>query len=264
MRELNLQCVVCGGPITPHTKAGRIRARKTCSDKCWEQNRKKPRGNYKPLVSKTCKQCGNTFELRECDAKKNKGFCGKKCAGLSRTSMVKLNCKGCGKEFEVVTSRIKNDRRYCSRECLTNYQKQRIIKSCKQCGKEFESKRSESRVYCSVECYKNLKQNGIYVSPSGHIYKCKPQIARGYVMINIDGKRILEHRYVMEQHLGRPLLPKENVHHLNGNRSDNRLENLELWNKSQPTGQRIKDLVEWAQEILKLYKEEINKCQDLV
>jgi hypothetical protein len=66
---------------------------------------------------------------------------------------------------------------------------------------------------------------------------------RGYRVITINGKRHMEHRYVMEQHLGRPLLPGENIHHRNGMRSDNRLENLELWVKVQPTGQRVADLV---------------------
>lgn len=67
---------------------------------------------------------------------------------------------------------------------------------------------------------------------------------------------ILEHRLVMSEHLGRPLLPQENVHHINGNKKDNRLENLELWSTSQPSGQRIPDKVEYALEILKLYAPE--------
>lgn len=52
---------------------------------------------------------------------------------------------------------------------------------------------------------------------------------------------VLEHIKVMEEHIGRDLLPHENVHHLNGDRSDNRIENLELWSKSQPCGQRVSD-----------------------
>lgn len=75
----------------------------------------------------------------------------------------------------------------------------------------------------------------------------------GYIRMIIDGKETSEHRYVMEQYLGRKLLPEENVHHINGVRNDNRVENLELWNTSQPSGQRIEDKVEWALEILRLY-----------
>lgn len=67
--------------------------------------------------------------------------------------------------------------------------------------------------------------------------------------------QIAEHRLVMEQMIGRTLLPHENVHHLNGVRDDNRPENLELWSKSQPAGQRVADKVAWAKEILALYGE---------
>ena len=67
----------------------------------------------------------------------------------------------------------------------------------------------------------------------------------GYHQIVVDGRRMQTHRFIMEQILGRPLQPFENVHHKNGIRNDNRPENLELWVKPQPNGQRVRDLIDF-------------------
>ncbi len=104
-------------------------------------------------------------------------------------------------------------------------------------------------------------------TPGSHIRQLHPRVpgdlyiwANGYVSVYLpDHPRALangyypQHRQVMEQVIGRVLLESEQVHHRNGVRNDNRPENLELWTKSQPAGQRVVDLLAWAREIEALY-----------
>jgi hypothetical protein len=90
-------------------------------------------------------------------------------------------------------------------------------------------------------------KNGVKKSSQGYVCLYVPDHP------NACRKYVMEHRIVMEEHLGRYLERWETVHHKNGVKNDNRIENLELWVTRQPRGQRPEDLVEWAREILARY-----------
>ena len=114
-----------------------------------------------------------------------------------------------------------------------------MIKNCLICKKEFYTKPFQTNQghgkYCSTKCYavdaKKLRgpkspawKGGKYKTPQGYVYAYQPH----HPSCTKDGY-VREHRLIMEKYIGRFIHPKEKVHHKNGIKDDNRIENLELF-----------------------------------
>lgn len=91
-------------------------------------------------------------------------------------------------------------------------------------------------------------KNEWHETSHGYVWRYAPDDPNG----TVNGY-VYQHRAVMAEKLGRSLLSGENVHHINGVKTDNTPENLELWVTMQPPGQRPSDLVAFAKEILARY-----------
>lgn len=120
---------------------------------------------------------------------------------------------------------------------------ERVARSLNMCSRHYWSyhKYGDPLVSKKRGSPNRARGSGSY-SADGYFYRCHG-----------DGRRIGEHRFVMEQKLGRKLLSDETVHHLNGVRSDNRPGNLELWSTRHPKGQRVSDKIAWCLEFLSRY-----------
>jgi endogenous inhibitor of DNA gyrase (YacG/DUF329 family) len=155
-------------------------------------------------------------------------------------------CEQCGKLVYMYLWRLnKHKRSFCSCACHNEANKKGKIVPCEQCGKlVYRQRRSLKRnkhFFCSFFCMSVVRKTGSIS-------------ADGYKIITVNGRRVLEHRVVVEKKIGRPLMRKERVHHKNGIRTDNRLCNLELWASDHGSGQRVKDLVKHAKHILATYE----------
>lgn len=233
-------CRTCGIVFQP-----RYNRNVYCSDRC-------------RLGAAECETCGKTFLVKDGATGK---YCSRDCwYAVDRASRP---CPVCGNPF-------KGSGLTCSRECSQERQRadrEAKVRHCANpaCTNVLIDKKSKTK-YCSRPCAMACRADRRGAPAQ---IGTRRQRDDGYIEVKVRtgaGGWVLEHRYQMERLLGRSLLPGETAHHRNGDRSDNavtgelvefRSGNLELWSTAQPKGQRVEDKVEWAVELLKLYRPDL-------
>jgi len=223
-------CPTCRKRFTPRSNHGKF-----CSPEC-------KKGRWR----RTCEYCHLEFIAFKGSAGR---FCSRKCFYRSpRTEISEKMCQYCKKIFHPKS----NSQSFCSVACHNKSMRvPRPYILCETCSKPLDPKMPPRVRFCSRRCYFKSGTRSDMALPIGTRRKNRA----GYISIKIGRKEnnrnsnwVSEHRYVMAKKLGRPLKKYEQVHHKNGNRGDNKEENLELWSllqhgrRKSPSGVRLRDI----------------------
>lgn len=231
--RVSKSCLRCGASFSTT-----FVEQKFCSRSCAAKG-PRPSRRRQAIPERTC-GCGKVF--RPPNARRR--FCSRLCATQYGGRLVAKQCPQCQRDFQTKDTR----KTYCSSRCAVEARRARNPRVCDECGSTFHDFDKRQR-YCSRACAVavasrrkreqtfNWRGGRTLTKPQGYVRVLAPDHPRA----KPTNPYVLEHILVMEGVLGRYLEPNERVHHKNGQRQDNRPENLELWKMKDPPGVRSAD-----------------------
>lgn len=215
----------------------------------------------------TCRNQNNSNYIHQCRKCYYQEYISKldskKCFTCSKEFKAEgINCSSCARKL-----RLKNQPPISCSNCMRDNVLiiRKKLNLCVTCWRKKQEEEipgyKEKRILYNRQSHRKYRGKNpigpLQRKPSGegHINKMGYKIITkvGHPNSNSMKGAIPEHIFVMSEHLGRQLFKGESVHHKNGIRDDNRIQNLELWNKAQPAGQRVHDKIKWAKEFLEQY-----------